>query len=126
MTLTDLFRQIESPRFAVKISVCSGFSSVLMTLNESPLLGELDQVLRGSEEARAATYRQLGGLLWEVPDWTVAHPHDHAILAYLYSLDHTDRYWADRAISGILSTPNLFWARRLAKHIEHGEAMKDG
>ena len=118
MQLLELFDEIESPRFSAQLSVVSGFSVLQLALRDSDTLKQLIDVLQGSAHNQQKTFEQLVMLLSDNPNPNSMHVHDEAITAYLYVLSLVDTQSTQSAIALILQTTNLWWARRLANHIQ--------
>lgn len=118
MNLEELFRKIEGSYFSANINVVSGFKVLLLALREDELLKELIGVLRESPENKQIVLERLASLLNKNDHPEYAHPYDAAITAYLYVLSQTDNLLTQQAIEHILQTPRLWWAAKLAKHLQ--------
>ena len=118
MELLELFDEIESPRFAVQLSVVSGFAVLQMALRDSDTLKQLIDALQGSAHNQQKTFEQLVMLLSDNPNPNTMHVHDEAITAYLYVLSLVDTQSTQSAIAQVLQTSNLWWAHRFAESIQ--------
>jgi hypothetical protein len=68
-------------------------------------------------ENKQRVFQRIPQLLPKNPQPEYVHPLDENLTGYLYALGQVDIYLAQEAAEKVLQTPNLFWARRLAKHI---------
>lgn len=118
MNLLELFDEIESPRFAVQLSVVSGFSVLQMALRDSDELKQLINAMQGSPRNTLRVFQRLLVLLQENPHPEYQHPFDEAITGYLYAINRVDTQLVQRATRAVLETPRLWWARRLGNHIQ--------
>ena len=118
MNLHDLTEHIESVRFDVELSLASGFSVLRMILEEHETLRALVNMLRDNPQDSQRILSRIEKLLSDNPKPEFAHPHDSALTGYLYALNQVNSDLAQTAIEKILQTPNLWWARRLAEHIQ--------
>lgn len=127
MNLHDLIEYIESIRFDVELSLASGFSVVQMILEEHETLRALVNVLRDNPQDAQRILNRIEKLLSDNPEPEFAHPHDSALTGYLYALNQVNSDLAQMAIEKILQTSNLWWARRLAEHIqiEHAQDLEE-
>jgi len=117
MKLQELLKQIESVEFAAYLGVASGFSVVMLGLENSDTLAKLVNELQNTPEYKYQVIERLVKLLKVNDAPQNRHRYDLALTAYLYALNRVDAELAQQAIDAILQTPNLFWARRLARHI---------
>jgi hypothetical protein len=120
MKRSDLFEQIESQRFAAYMNLASGFSVFQLALRENEALAQLAVVLVQSPQDAQAVLQRLLDLLKANEQPEYAHPYDAAIAGYLYVISRADPSLAKRAIEGVLATPQLWWARRLAQQLQEG------
>jgi hypothetical protein len=117
MNLNDYFDAVEGSAFDANINILSGFSTMLRALANDEILQGLVSELRESPAHKQLVFQRLLELLPQNPNPDYAHPHDVAVAAYLYVLNQADVELGHRAAEEILSTPKLWWARRLARHI---------
>src|SRR3972149_9531795 len=117
MNLQELFQTIESSWFAANINILSGYQIFLRALQNDETLKQLVDILRDSPHNRNRVFQRLIELLVDNPEPQYAHPHDAALAGYLYALNQVDKALAEQAFEQIERTPNLWWARRLVKHI---------
>ena len=117
MTFEELIDHIESLRFAVSLSIMSGFKSMLRVLEMDETIQSLTQITLKHPEIRHKIYERLIGLIGEDADSNYMHEYDSAVTAYLYVLSKTNVLLAQQAIERILGTPNFWWAMRLVKHL---------
>ena len=120
-TLTDLLAKIESLRFSMSYTILSGFSLVKKALAEDITLYRLLAWLVESPEDTEQIYQRALLLLEDNPHPENMHPHDVAILGYLYVLMQVDQPLAQQAAERIRLRPRMFWARRLAEEIHENQ-----
>lgn len=120
MNLRNVLEQIESVRFAVDLNIASGFRPLLQTVSGHEFIRQLAEKLRQSPENKQEVFMRLHNLLKDNPNPEYAHPHDTAVTGYLYALSLTEPTLAHLACKQVLRTPQLWWARKLARHLlEH-------
>jgi len=117
MKLDTLLEEIESLNFTIRLSILSGFNSVLATLERDETIKQFIAELALSSENMHQVFRRILELLSQNPQPEYAHPLDENITGLLYALQKVDAQLAQEAAEKVIETPNLFWARRLAKHI---------
>lgn len=117
MKLHDLFEQIETLEFSLYLSVLSGFKSVLLMLEHDETVQQLIGDLEHSAENRQQVFMRVLDVLSKYDQPEYVQFSDETLTAYLYALNQVDTNLAQQAAERILQTPNLWWARRLAKHI---------
>jgi len=117
MKLHDLIEQIETLEFSLRLSVLSGFKSVLFTLENDETFQQLTTTLQESHENVDAVFQRLLKVLSNHDQSDYILFADEAVTAYLYALNQQDTELATQAAEQISQTSGLFWARRLAKHI---------
>jgi hypothetical protein len=120
MTLTNLFKQIESARFASEINIASGFRVFWRALTENEITCLLVHHLRRHPEQVQEVYQRLLNLLGANDQPEYAHPYDPALASYLYALSVTDIELASLAARQVLKTPRLWWSVKLAKQFLEG------
>lgn len=118
MTLTELMEQIEDRQFDAQLNAASGLSVFRMGLDEHQAVHQLAAELRMHPEYAQDVFQRISGLLKESDAPEHLHAHDAGIAAYLYVLSRVDATLTHRAIEAILDMPQLWWARRLAKHLQ--------
>ncbi len=117
MSLDKVLEEIESLDFTTRLSILSGFSTVLLTLKNDQTIAQLISKLATSEENRQKVFQRILELLPQNPQPEYAHPLDENLTGYLFALNEVDAHLAQESAEKVFETPNLFWARRLAKHI---------
>jgi hypothetical protein len=117
MNLSEIFEQIEGPRFDATMNAASGLSVFQRALERDETLAQLRDEARKSAAHSQLVFQRLTSLLEADNSALHCQRFDAALAAYLYALNGVDFELAQEAIDAILQTPNLFWARRLAKHI---------
>lgn len=125
MNLTDFFDNIESRHFAGNLRILSGFKVVLLVLQDDETLKQLVVHLQTAPEHQQVVLQHLLDLLTANDQPQYAHPFDAAIAAYLYALSQVDVELSQRAISAILETPQLWWARRLARQLQPAQIVSE-
>jgi hypothetical protein len=118
MNLSDILQQIESRNFSANLNVASGLSVVRLGLKNDTIVQQLISDLQQSPDHQREVFQRVLALLKanDQPDY--AHPYDAALAAYLYALNQVNADLTQQAIRHILQTPKLWWARRLATHIQ--------
>ncbi len=116
MTLSELMEQIEGRRFDAYLNAASGLSVLRMALEDSPFLRDLIAELQAHPENAQRVSQRISDLLKtaDQPDYSF----DAALAAYLFALSRVDSALTHKAIEAILQTPQLWWARRLAQHLQ--------
>jgi hypothetical protein len=118
MNLQSLFEQIEGIEFATGIDILSGFKILLHTLNEDNTLLALTEELEQYPEQKQNVFQRIQLLLEENEQPEFMHPYDAALAGYLHVLSRVDIPLTHKAIEAILQTPQLWWSRRLAQHLQ--------
>jgi hypothetical protein len=126
MNKDELFQEIESIRFSTEMDLLGGFRVLLRLLDEDDSLAQLIKIMNDAPEASDQIYERILTLLPENDKPEYAHPHDAALAGYLYVLSQTDAALAQQAIEAILSTPQLWWAARLARHLQENAVLQPG
>ncbi|MCI0709177.1 MAG: hypothetical protein L0154_03355 [Chloroflexi bacterium] len=117
MTLEALFSKIETLEFEVNLAIASGSTLFNMILAEHALIQEFRRMLRESSENKYKTLKRIQYLLTEEAEPRFVHPNDIFIAAYLWALNKVDTTFAFYASRLVLDTPQLWWARIIAKEI---------
>jgi hypothetical protein len=120
MKVIDLFAEVESQRFAANFRILSGFRVFQLALQADATLAQLSTALAQSPQDAQAVLQRLLDLLKANEQPEYAHPYDAAIAGYLYVISRADPSLTKRAIEGVLATPQLWWARRLAQQLQEG------
>ena len=123
MSIQNLFKAIESFEFGARVGVASGFrtfGSILCNQNEV-------KQLRACIEDDSA-YRKLWERAVEVCnrpiDQNYANPWDISIAAYLTIIQDYNPEEGQILAQIVESTPNLFWARKVALAVLSPETQK--
>jgi len=122
MSLKAIFEKIESIDFAAYFSVAASLDMFLIGLENHEDMKELRQHLKQSQTQEQRVHDRLGLLLSVSPRLGFYHPHDVAIAAYLFALSIINKEQTALLSSLILETPQLWWARKLARRILEGMA----
>ncbi len=117
-TLTELTSFFEDHFFAAYVKAANGFSVVLIALEQSNEVQLLITLLKQESSTREMLLTRMSKLLSTNPNPEYAHPLDEAITAYLYALSQVDENLAQQAATAVLATPRLWWANRMATHIQ--------
>lgn len=117
--LQAYFDDIESVRFSAYMNAASGLSVLRRGFADDETLASLIQEMQTSPHTQSAIFDRINTLLSKNPDLNLLHPHDVVIAAYLYVLNQASSDYTQQAIDQIVDTPNLFWAYRLADHIQN-------
>jgi hypothetical protein len=117
MELQNILSFIESIEFATGYTPISNLNSLFNTLQTDTHILELISQLQ-TPEAKAFFYHRLLQLLPANPHPEYAHPLDEAITAYLYALSQVDHDLTQQAAAAVLATPRLWWAKRMAQHLQ--------
>jgi len=125
-SLKKAFDYIESLRFGAEMGIASGFGTVTSIMEENKFVLQLTGSSSQSLWIGDAIYSRIACLSSVKIDVQYAHPHDHALTAYLWILYKTNKELSRRAASVILTSDNLFWSRILARHIIYGTALLIG
>jgi hypothetical protein len=115
MNLNDVFSQIESPVFAARLSVVSGFSRFYDALSTDETAKALGDLLLHMPNDAVILFTRLNDLLTKNREPDFAHPYDVAIAAYLFALARVDQNLTAIAAQKIIHTPRLWWAKRMAE-----------
>ena len=118
MSLQHLFEKIEGIEFATNIDILSGFKIFLKALNADNTLLALVEELEKHPQQKQDVFQRIQFLLGVNEQAEYMHPYDAALAGYLYALSRVDIPLTHKAIEIILQTPQLWWARRLAKHLQ--------
>jgi hypothetical protein len=118
MQFDELMEIVESLDYSMNINILSGFKILIHWLAKDEILSQLIALAKQSKSHREAIYQRLLQLLPSNPEPDYLHPHDAAITAYLYVLDKTEAAQTEQVIKRILETGQLWWAKRLALHLE--------
>lgn len=113
----NLFRKIETLEFEANLAVASGMTLFQINLSEHSDIQELISQLQKHPEYRNEVIRHINQLLAAEVEPGITHPNDFFIASYLWTLNSVDTTLAYRAATLILSTPQMVWARRIAKLI---------
>ena len=117
MNLQEIFDQIESLQFEVKLGVLSGFSSFYAALQTDELVNALIGEAGNSFENKEILYRRFLDVLRTNDQPEYAHPHDAALAAYLLALKSVEPGLGLAAAIQAKTTAQLWWTRKLAEQI---------
>jgi hypothetical protein len=117
MTLGKLIDEVESLHYSLGLTVLSGFSTVLSTLQRDETTQNLIAIISQSPENKQEVFERMMQVLMRNDQPQYMHLHDPALTGYLYALNQADAELGRLAARRFMFTPNLFWARRLAQHI---------
>lgn len=117
MKMETYFDQIEGLEFMAYFAVMSGTDAFTLGLAHHPIMIAFINEIENDPTAIQEVQKRLFGLLSVPPNPQYYHPYDIAVAAYLYILSVTNEELAYQALSLILETPQLRWAKRLAKQI---------
>jgi hypothetical protein len=117
VSLNDFFDIIESSEFDANINILSGFNTMLRAMENDETIKKLVDKLHNSPAENRLVFQRLQELLPQNPHPEYAHPYDVALAGYLYALNQVDTNIGNQAANQVLSTPKLWWSRRLARHI---------
>jgi hypothetical protein len=117
---------VESPRFGAEIGIASGFETLTKVIEGNEIVRYL---IESSNKNSSVSEKILGRILLlsaEEIDLKYTHPHDYALVTYLWILYIVAKDKAQEASHCLLTVPHLFWARILARHICFGTNLAIG
>lgn len=117
MNLESLFRQIESHDFAARLSVANNLEMFCALLAQDATARNLVTQLASDKEQAVYLLSRANSLIREQDDVRYRNSHDEAIGVYLWALMQSRPALGRIAASAILSTPRLWWARKLALRV---------
>lgn len=120
--LKEYVHNIESPSFAARVNLASGFRIFRDMLANSPEVSDFIAFLRNNPDGITMLLEQRIPQLYTADyDPAFAHSQDTAIAAYLYVLSHFKDVLPQDLIQTLATDENLWWARKIAEQIITGQ-----
>jgi hypothetical protein len=121
----ELSQMIESFDFRFLANQAAGLRMFKRIIEDQGVFKELRD-FASSEDGAEIVLKRIYELIFEEVDRNSENPHDSALAAYLLGLDFATSKYKNRAAHAISSTPQLWWAAKIAREIlvqEHSESL---
>jgi hypothetical protein len=119
MSLPELMKSIETPRFSSYLGLANNTVMFQDVLEGQPVVQQLLIELRDPAVSRKLLAR-VESLAREQDDIRFRNQLDAALAVYTWALDRTDHSLGKLAASVVLDVPRLWWARKTALQILGG------